>query len=180
MTNIIDIANVAIDAVRSLNDGEKRSIHIGEAMALWTYGSYLDGVIEQYQIALHTTHDNELKKLFKDAHAVTVSHKKQIDKFMKDEGIPPTDGYSLKPESSTLIPNSVKQSDKELINVLQINLVAAIGQCALAASQSIREDVAVMFFKFQTDKMIIGMKAKKLALKKGWLRFPPSYNVATV
>jgi hypothetical protein len=24
------------------------------------------------------------------------------------------------------------------------------------------------------------MKAKKLALKKGWLRFPPSYNVATV
>ncbi|EST13213.1 hypothetical protein [Sporolactobacillus laevolacticus] len=49
MPNIIDIANVAIDAVRSLNDGEKRSIHVGEAMAIWTYGSYLDGVIEQYQ-----------------------------------------------------------------------------------------------------------------------------------
>ncbi|MCL1631182.1 DUF3231 family protein [Sporolactobacillus sp. CPB3-1] len=176
MPSIIDVANVALSTIRSLSDGEKRPVHIGEVMALWTYGSYIDGVIEQYQIALHTTKDKELLKLFEDAYAVTISHKKQIDEFMKKEGITPTDGYSIKPESSALIPGSVKQSDKELINVLQINLVAAIGQCSLAASQSVREDVAIMFFKFQTDKLIIGVKAKKLALKKGWLRFPPAYT----
>lgn len=177
MSRLMNIAETALDTMKSLTDNKKGPLHVGEIMDCWTYASYLDGVIDQYLIARNTTQDKELLDLFKDAFDITIAHKKELDQFMKEEHIPLTDGYHPKPKSdANAIPNSVRQTDKELINVLQINVVFAVELCARAATRSLRADVGIMFFKFQTDKMMIGLKSKSLAQKKGWLRIPPSCN----
>ncbi|GGL62928.1 DUF3231 family protein [Sporolactobacillus putidus] len=177
MPNVMEIAGSAIQRLGSFVDTQKLPITIGEAMSCWTYSAYLDGVIVHEQIALNTTKDRELLQLFKDAVQVARSHKKEVNEFMKQEGIVMPEGTQDKPVSDPdAIPNGVKFSDKELINTLQINLVAAMNECALFASESVRTDIGLMFFKFQVDKMLLGQQSKKLAQKKGWFQMPPAYN----
>lgn len=54
--------------------------------------------------------------------------------------------------------------------------IAATDMCATVASQSLRTDVALMFLKFQTDKLSLGLKAKELMRENGWLKIPPFYQ----
>ncbi|WP_191963100.1 DUF3231 family protein [Virgibacillus necropolis] len=48
--------------------------------------------------------------------------------------------------------------------------------CVGYASQCLRTDVALMFLKFQTDKLAIALKTKDLMMKRGWLKVPPFYH----
>lgn len=176
MTNILSVAEAAAHTMRALTDGKKRPPHVGEVMNCWAYSSYLDGVIEQYQSAMNMTKDKELLDLLNEAYDIARNHKKVLDQFMTNENLPLSDGYHQKPrEASAIIPSGVKQSEKEIINVLQINIVAANLICATSASECLRTDLGLMFFRFQADKLILGQKSKILAEKRGWLRVPPIY-----
>src|SRR5699024_3389104 len=109
-------------------------------------------------------------------HKIASSHKKELSEFMRKEGVPLPEMPEHKPKSSSEdIPLGVKFTDDELVNTLNINFVTAADLCAVAASQSIRSDVALLFLKYQADKLSLGLKAKELMKKKGWLKIPPYY-----
>src|SRR5699024_4518650 len=83
---------------------------------------------------------------------------------------------ATKPESNPeAIPLGAKFTDSELINTLNINFVIAADMCATAASQSLRTDISLLFLKFQTDKLSLGLKAKEIMRSKGWLKVTHAY-----
>lgn len=105
------------------------------------------------------------------------SHKKEVSEFMHREGVPLSNAFEDKPESDpNAIPLGAKFTDDELANTINMNFIIAADMCAAAASQSLRTDVAIMFLKFQTDKLSLGLQTKELMQDKGWLKVPPFYR----
>lgn len=168
-----NIANI----IGSLTDNHKNPLHIGEAMACWTYYSFVSNVIIYVEVGLNTTGDSKLKKLLQDAHKVMKSHQKEVAELMCEEGVPLSDTPEDKPDSDpNAIPLGVKFTDNELSNTINLNYVIAADMCATSASVSLRTDVAMMFLKFQTDKLSLGLQMKEFMQTKGWLKVPPFYQ----
>lgn len=166
----------ASDIIESLTDNYKNPLHVGEAMSCWTYLAFVSDIIAHIEVALNTTTDSELRKLFQEGFNTALSHQKELSQFMRQEGVPLPEMPEHKPESnSSDIPLGAKFTDNELVNTINLNFVLAADMCAASASQSLRTDTALMFLKFQMDKLSLGLKAKELMQKKGWLKIPPFY-----
>lgn len=177
MPNIPALFETTVGVIRSLTDDKKLPIHIGEAMACWTYLAFVEEIIVYEQIGLNMTMDNSLHEMLVHALEVAQSHKKEISEFMQKEGIPLTDQPQSKSKvDPKTVPVGARFTDKELANALSINFVIASDMLAASASQSLRTDVGIMFLKFQTDKSILGFKMKNLMLQRGWLKIPPAYS----
>lgn len=145
-------------------------------MSCWTYLAFIQDIINYVNVGLNTTTDKELKELFQEALRITQSHEKQMKEFMGNEGIPLPDGPQMKPKSDPdTIPMGAKFTDKELANAIAINVASAALICANSAIQSVRNDIGLMFFKFQADKMMFGTPVKTLMERRGWLKKPPFY-----
>src|SRR5699024_7957378 len=133
-------------------------------------------IISHEEIGLNTTTDSKLTKFYQDAYKVTTSHKNELYELMRQEGIPLSDASATKQESNTeAISLGAKYTVSELINTHNINLVLEADMCATAASQSLRTDISLLFLKFQTDNLSLGLKAKEIMRSKGWLKVPPAY-----
>lgn len=163
--------------VQSLTDNSKDPIHVGEAMACWTYRAFTANIQAHVEVGLNTTTDSGVKELLQDALKVVSSHKKELTDFMVQEGVPLPNSPEKKPESDpNAIPLGAKFTDNELVNTINLNFVIAADMCAASASDSLRTDLAIMFIKFQTEKLSLGLKAKELMQRKGWLKIPPYYH----
>jgi hypothetical protein len=177
MPNIQIMLESTINVIRSLTDDTKMPIHIGEAMACWTYLAFVDEIINYEQIGLNTTMDEELKDMLDHALKIALSHKEQISEFMQKEGIALPDEPQAKAKSDPkAIPIGAKFTDKELANAISINFILASDMLAASASQSIRTDVGLQFLQFQMEKMMLGFKMKNLMQKRGWLKIPPAFT----
>ncbi|WP_373230573.1 DUF3231 family protein [Cohnella sp.] len=176
MPTLSGILEATSSVIKSLSDGEKPPLHVGEVMSCWTYLAFIQDIINYESVALNTTTDKELTELCQEALKITQSHEKLIKDFMGKEGIPLPDGPQIKPKSDpNAIPMGAKFTDKELANAVAINLAYAASICANSAIQSLRSDVGLMFFKFQADKMMFGTTVKTLMEKRGWLKKPPYF-----
>src|SRR5699024_10058448 len=165
------------NVVQSLTDNSKDSLHVGEAMACWTYHAFVGNIMGHTEVGLNTTTDKGVKELFQEGLKVMVSHKRELTDFMVQEGVPLPKSPEKKPESDpNAIPLGAKFTDDELVNTLSLNFIAAADMCAVSASQCLRTDAALMFIKFQVDKVALGLKAKELMNKKGWIKTPPYYH----
>jgi len=172
----------AIEALKSvfetfMDDEPKPPLHIGEAMACWTYLAILNEASRYLEIALNTTTDKDLSQSLVDSRDQCQSESRQLTDFMRHEGLslPPTSEAKPKSEPDD-IPIGVKMTDDEIANGLSIKTVAAILHCAASASESIRSDVGMMFTQFQAEKLKYGATLKVLMKKRGWLKTPPYYN----
>ncbi|MCR2823179.1 DUF3231 family protein [Lederbergia panacisoli] len=167
----------AINVIQSLTDNRKNPLHIGEVMACWSYLAFVENIITFEEVGLNTTINDGVKELYEDSKKVATNHKMELTKLMRQEGIPLPSSPENKPLSDpAAIPFGVKFTDDELVNTLNMNFVVAADLCAAAASQSVRTDIALMFLKFQVDKLCLGLKAKELMQKEGWLKIPPFYT----
>jgi hypothetical protein len=176
MPNLKSFIEASTNVIQSLTDDAKPPLHVGEVMSCWMYLAFVEEIIVYEEVAINTTIDEELKNVFIDAKKVAESHKMEMSDFMKNEGVPLPPSPQDKPHSlAGAIPLGAKFTDSELINALSINLATVTVMCAQSASQTIRNDLGLMFIKFQMDKMFLGVKAKKIMAKKGWLKIPPSY-----
>lgn len=163
--------------VQSLTDNSKDPLHVGEAMACWTYRAFTANIKSHVEVGLNTTTDKGVKELLQDGLKVISSHEKELTEFMAQEGVTIPTSPEKKPESNpSAIPLGAKFTDDELVNTINLNFIIAADMCAASASQCLRTDVALMFLKFQTEKLSLGLKAKELMQKKGWLKTPPYYN----
>lgn len=176
MPSVGSLFKNAAEVIESLTDNHKNPLHVGEAMACWTYLAFVSEIVVYIEIGLNTTTDTELKKLYQDGHNVVTSHQKELSEFMKQEGVPLPKIPESKPQSDPdEIPLGAKFTDSQLANTIGINFIVAADTCATAASQCLRTDTALMFLKFQTEKLSLSLKTKELMQKKGWLKVPPFY-----
>lgn len=177
MPNIPTMIETTFNVIRSLNDEKKPLIHIGEAMACWTYLAFVDEIIIYQEVGLNMTTDQELHDMLEQGLEVAQAHKKQMTEFMQKEGLPLPDQPQPKSNSEpSAVPVGAKFTDNELSNAVSINFVIASNMLTASASQCIRTDVGLMFLQFQMDKVMMGFRMKNLMQKKGWLKIPPAYN----
>jgi hypothetical protein len=165
------------DVMRSLNDDKKPPIHIGEAMACWTYLAFVEEIIIYEEVGLNMTKDQELHDMLELGLKVVQGHKKQMTEFMQKEGIPLPDQMQPKTKSDpSAVPAGAKFTDNELSNAISINFIISNDMLAASASQSIRTDVGLMFLQFQMDKLMLSFKMKNLMQKRGWLDCPNNHR----
>ncbi|MFT8318443.1 MAG: DUF3231 family protein [Sporolactobacillus sp.] len=177
MSKIQKITEVALDKMHALTDNDEPPVHAGEAMACWIYQTQLDGVLGYCEIALNLTQDKDALSILNESKRLGMIHKKKLDDFMKAENIPSSDGYTQKASiNANSVPSAIKQSDKDIINTVQINLIVAFGMTATAVSQCLRVDLQILFFEIMTDVMLFGQEILKTSKKRGWLRIPPAYQ----
>jgi hypothetical protein len=65
--------------------------------------------------------------------------------------------------------------EEEIANALSFKMVANYMMCASGAVQSVRNDVGMMFVKFQAEKLKFGSSLKTLMRKRGWIKVPQYY-----
>src|SRR5699024_5323932 len=177
MPNFAQLFESAANVFQSLTDNKKDPLHVGEVMSCWTYLAFVNNIMTYEEIGLNTTTDSGVRELYQDGLKIATSHKQQLSKLMKEEGV----NMPLAPESKpysdpSAVPIGARFTDFELANTININFVIAADMCADATSQCLRTDVGLMFVKFQTEKLAMGFKAKELMKKKGWLIIPPSFQ----
>lgn len=174
MTNIFE---AALNVFKLSADNEPKSpLHIGEAYACWMYMGLMDEATVFIQMGLNSTNDDELKDMLKDSLEQCQSQSKQLQEFMKKEGVhlPPT--TEDRPNSDpNAVPLGVKMTDDEIANGVSIKTVTAIIHCATSSAQSIRNDVGMMWVHFMNEKMIFGQSLKTLLRQRGWIKVPPYY-----
>lgn len=179
MPNILNMVGSGFKVMESLIDDKKSPLHVGEVMSCWTYLAFVSSIVTYEQVALNTVQDDDLKGFLKKALKTAKDHKNKLTDFMTAEGVQLPPMPEEKPKESiapSQIPFGARFTDEEMANTLVINFIMAADLCATAASQSLRADVGLFFLGFQTDKLTLGLKAKTMMQKKGWLKIPPFYS----
>ncbi|WP_456274637.1 DUF3231 family protein [Bacillus sp. AK031] len=159
-----------------LDDEPKNPLHVGEVMSCWMYLALMDEATVYIQIGLNTTNDDEVRKmLIQSLNQCDVQGKRFRD-FMKKEGVHLPSTSEQRPNSEpNSVPLGVKMTDDEIMNGLSMKTVAAVMHCAASASQSIRNDVGMLFTQCMIEKMKFGTELKGVMRKKGWIKVPPYY-----
>jgi hypothetical protein len=165
------------DFFGSLNDEEpKPPLHIGEAMSCWLYLTIIEEAVMLEQACLNSTNDPELKEFLEKTMEGASSQSRRLKDFMQHEGVTLPPASEPKPLSDPdAVPLGAKLTDNEIANLISVKLVSSIVTCATSASQSVRNDVSMMFVEFQEETLIYGILNKTLMRKRGWLKIPPYY-----
>lgn len=155
---------------------QKPRPHIGEAMGCWLYFTALAEEVPVIEASLNTTTDDELMNLLNKSKKLGEHQKNLLQAFMVNEGIPLSQASESKPNSDpNSIPLGAKMTDEEIANFLSAKIATNIVMCATNMSQSIRNDMGLMWARFQAEKMILGMEVKIAMRKRGWIKVPPYY-----
>lgn len=151
---MINIAEAVVNVLQSFVDDEPKSpLHIGEAMNCWTYLGMLEEEKSIVQLMINTTTDDELMETLRDSEKLADSQMKKLKEFMQIEGVPLPPASEERPKSE---PNAIPMG-------------------ANGVSQSVRNDVGLMFTQFLGEKLVFGVNLKAKMRKRGWLKVPPYY-----
>lgn len=174
---MINIAEAVSHVLQSFADNEPKSpLHIGEAMNCWTYLTMLEEEKAIVQIMLNTTTDDELTHILHESEKVAETQIKKLKEFMQLEGVSLPPASEERPFSEpNSIPLGVKLTDEEIANTLAVKAVSNIMMCANGASQSVRNDVGLMFSQFLGEKLVFGANLKAKMRLRGWIKVPPYY-----
>lgn len=174
MTSLIEAIK---DILVTFADQEpKPPLHAGEVMTCWTYLTMLEEEKANVKVGLNTTTDSELLDALNASMDLAIAQSKQLRDFLLSEGVPLPQAPEMKPDSSPdAVPMGVKLADDEIANALSVKFAANFIMCANGSVQAIRNDVALMFVKFQEEKLKFGASLKTMMRKRGWIKIPPYY-----
>ncbi|HJV17728.1 MAG TPA: DUF3231 family protein [Bacillales bacterium] len=172
-----DVIQAINKVIQSYVDNEsKPPLHVGEVMSCWSYLSELADEQVHSEAGINSTTDPELRKAFFEVVKMFKSQKERIIAFMLSEGVQLPPLSESKPQSNPRdVPLGVKLSDNELANSLNIKIVILISFCANAITQSVRNDVTLLWLEYLQEYMTFGATLKDLVKRRGWLKVPPSY-----
>jgi hypothetical protein len=136
------------------DDDPKPSLHVGEVMNCWTYVAVLEETVSLEQLCINQTEDKELNECLHKLMGGASSQLKRLKDFLQQEGVPLPPASEPKPLSDpTSVPLGAKMTDTEISNFASLKLASSIILCATGISESIRNDVGLMFFEFQFEAM---------------------------
>lgn len=166
------------ELIKSYIDKEpKPPLHVGEVMNLWTALTAFQEARSLYQAAINTTTDPDLIHTLENAIQGSKADYELVKKFMMQEGIPLPAISEDKPKSDpSAVPEGVKLTDDEIANLISVKVASSITFCAQAMSQSIRNDVSMLFFQIQVQLLKFATPLKNLMRSRGWIKRPPSYQ----
>lgn len=166
-----------LKVLHSLFDEEpKPALHVGEVMSCWTYLTILEESVAFEQLAINSTDDTELLNIVHKTLGGASSQASRLKDFMQQEGIVLPPASEPKPVSNpNAVPLGAKMTENEIANFVSVKIASSITLCGSALAQTIRNDVALMFFEFQVEAMEYGAILKSTMRKRGWLKVPPYY-----
>lgn len=175
MPNIIEALSSAFNTII---DGEhKLQLNIVEASYCWLYYAIVKEALAFEEGGLNTTNDDELKGILTDAIKLCSNQAKQLENFMRKEGVTLPPVSEPKPYSDQKdIPPGVKLTDDEIANGLAIKILAMTTKSSLAAAECVRTDVGAMWVQFFNEAVIYGTTLKTKMRKRGWAKIPPAYT----
>ena len=171
-----------IEALRSIfntivDDEPNLPLNIIEASHAWLYYGIVKEAIAFEEAGLNTTYDDELKGMLKDAVKLCSDHAKQLEQFLRKEGVALPPVAEPKPFTDAKdIPLGVKLTDDEIANGLALKIMAMSANSSTAAAHSVRSDVGVMWVQFLNESLAYGSTLKAKMRKRGWAKIPPFYT----
>lgn len=174
----MDFLQVAYDTFKPFIDDEKPPLNVLEVSNLWMFLAISNNTLRNEELAINTTHDDELKKILLDARVIHKGVAEEINKLLKQEGVSLPKDTPEKPHVTDVrnIPEGAKLNDEEIANLISFNLLLGVNYSARGLTESIRPDVGYIFFKVIAKKTILGVALKALMQKREWLRVPPPYK----
>lgn len=152
-------------------------MHYGEVFGTWSFLLATKGAIAGYQTLINHAGDDDLKKLLEEAIHGGQQEVKQIETLLKENGVglPPAPPDRPKAHEED-IPPGARVMDSEISATLAEKIGAGLVACSTIMSQSVREDIAMMFGQFHVQKATLGGKNLRLSKEKGWLVPPPLHQ----
>lgn len=179
---MMDVLESLAKLFKSMVDDEpKPPLHVGEVMALWTYLVALrESVVIEQSCVNMTTNADLLEMLHEGIHLCTRQAEK-VERFLIEEGVPLPPVSSTKPRTEPAeVPGGAKLTDDEIANTVSFKIATAVAACATAQAQTIRNDVGIMWIRFQMEQVDYGGNVKSLMKQRGWIKIPPYYTAPGV
>ena len=153
---------------------QNEPMHYGEVFGTWSYLMTTKGLFAGYQTLLNHAGDHDLRKLIEEAIHQSKEEIKQIETLLKENGIGLPPSPPERPNAYVEdIPVGARFLDQEIAASISRDLATGLVTCSQIIGQSIREDIAMKFGQFHTEKASLAAKFLRLNKEKGWLVPPP-------
>ncbi|SFA84997.1 Protein of unknown function [Lentibacillus halodurans] len=152
-------------------------MHYGEVFGTWTFLTAAKGMVAGNQTHLNHAGDEDLRKLLEETIQTARQQIEQVETLLKDNGVglPPTPAERPKAALEN-IPPGARFQDPEIAVALSGEIAAGLVSCSKIIGEATREDIAMMFGQFHTQKATLGAKVLRLNKEKGWLVPPPLHQ----
>ncbi|RSL34997.1 DUF3231 family protein [Salibacterium salarium] len=153
---------------------QEEPMHYGEVFGAWTYLTSLKGIISGYQTMMNHTGDADLFKFIENMVDEAKREEMEMEQLLKENGVglppsPPERAYS----DHENIPVGARFNDPEISAMITKDIATGLVACSQVMGQSTREDIAMMFGRYHSNKAQAGAKLLQLNKDKGWLVSPP-------
>lgn len=153
-------------------------LHYGEVFGLWSSLSVAKGALDGYQVYINHTGDQELRAFLKQVIQSSIKPSiKEIEEILlhNDIAVPPTPAE--RPEADLeQIPVGARLQDVQIAYIVAADIAAGVVASSQGMSQSIREDVGLLFGKMGAKKAKDGAALLQIMKDKGWLVPPPLHH----
>ncbi|MBU5592320.1 DUF3231 family protein [Clostridium sp. MSJ-4] len=153
-------------------------LHYGEVFGLWSSLSVAKGALDSYQVYINHTGDQELKAFLKQVIESSIKPSiKEIEEVLlhNDIAVPPTPAE--RPEADLeQIPVGARLQDAQIAYIVAADIAAGVVANSQGMSQSIREDVGLLFGQMGAKKAKDGAALLQIMKDKGWLVPPPLHH----
>jgi hypothetical protein len=149
-------------------------MHYGEVFGTWAYLLAGKSMVAGYQTLLNHIGDGDLHKLVEESIDSCQQEIKQVEALLKENGVGLPPSPPDRPKACLEdIPVGARFLDNEIAATMSADIAAGLVACSKMIGESIREDIAMMFGQFHTQKAALGGKYLRLNKEKGWLIPPP-------
>jgi hypothetical protein len=153
---------------------KEEPLHYGEVFDIWSSQLSGNAMIAGYQTLMNHAGDEDLKKLLAEAIELGKENRRQVEELLKENGVALPPALPERPDACLDdIPVGARVSDMEIAGTLSADIAAGLVACSTVMGMAIREDVAMMYGQFHTQKAQLGVKVLRLNKEKGWLIPPP-------
>lgn len=157
---------------------QNEPLHYGEVYALWNALLVAKGALNNYQVFINHTGDEDLKSFLKQAIESSIKPSiKDLEKVLIDNDIivPPTPA-ELPVADIEQIPAGARLQDAQVAAIVAADIAASVTASSQAMSQVIREDIGLLFGQLGAKKAKDGVALLQIMKDKGWLVLPPLHN----
>lgn len=153
-------------------------LHAGEAFGLWAYCEAVSETRAICRLLLNHTDDKELKELIEHFIAdVLQPQMMKVQEVMLNKGLSLPDITPDKPKADPgQIPVGARFEDPQIANMLVVKIQGLLLFCHEGLARTLQQDLAAMYYTFQSHVLAQGATLTPLMRKRGWLRLPPVFG----
>ncbi|EJL42831.1 MULTISPECIES: DUF3231 family protein [Brevibacillus] len=154
-------------------------MHYGEVFGVWVYLATTKALLAGYQTAMNHAGDTDLKDFLEDLMQTMKKEIERLEDLLKlaGVGLPPTPPDRPVADANS-IPVGARLNDSEIALGISRDIAGGLLTCSQIMSQSIREDIGMMFGEFHMTKAQSGYRLLRILKEKGWLISPPLHAQA--